>query len=338
MNLNEEINRLRAEGSRPEAKGLLILKLQQRKENKTMKLIRKLTIPVALAACLAVAGLLMIPRTALASPSTVAKAIRSVQDYIISSFTILDGKRTLSSKTTVVNGKLSRQFYDATGKPIREGKINELEGIMFELAIGSDANGSKRVRTIKGGPGADAHVVQGHQIAAPGEQNIEVKATKGPDGKIVKHYFVNGKEVKELPAGMKERGELKIGAGNKEVQGLQIEVGSAERAGGGVRGGFMVVNGDDNGDVTSFASGQTTADYLVKLLENESRWDIERGVTFGGQILDKFTLKGPESPIELFVDPSTSLPKVLRFVGPRDGIGPQVEDEYVYGPVPSSKK
>ena len=80
-------------------------------------------------------------------------------------------------------------------------------------------------------------------------------------------------------------------------------------------------------------SGQTSADYLVSLLKDTTRWTIERGVDLNGQKLDKFTLKGPISPIVLFVDPATALPKVLRFGTPmQEGI--TIEDVYEYNNQP----
>ncbi|MBS1713464.1 MAG: hypothetical protein JST30_03920 [Armatimonadetes bacterium] len=350
MKLNEDILRLRAEGSSPEAKGRVVERLQEKRRRTTMTIIGKLSIPAALVAAVAIGGMLSVPRTALASPATVAKAIRDVKNYVIDSFTMVGGKRTLTSKTTVTNGKLSRQFYDALGAPIAEGKVNALDGKLFELTIGHDANGTQRIRKSEGGPGADVHIVTGERLDGPVKEievqgspigdaqgrSVEIKAEKGPDGKVTKKVIVDGKEVKDLPADLKDKVGVKVGKGH-DVQGLHLEIGSAIKSGEVVRGGMLVIEGNHNGDVTSFASGQTSVDYLLKLLDDQTRWNIDRGVTVNGQKLDKFTLKGPASPIELFVDPMTSLPRLLRFVGPGVGDHPQVEDEYVYGAVPPVK-
>ena len=99
----------------------------------------------------------------------------------------------------------------------------------------------------------------------------------------------------------------------------------------------MVVEGGENGNFSLFASGQTSVDSLLKLLDDNTRWWIERGVNWNGKKLDKFKLKGEFSPIELYVDPATSLPIVLRFVGIGENNVPQVEDEYVYGARPPLK-
>lgn len=341
MKLNEEIQRLRADGSRPEAKGRVIAILQEKQRHKTMKLIGKLSIPAALLAAVAIGGMLSIPRTALASPSTVAKAIRGIQNYVINSFTIIDGQRQLTSKTTMADGKSSRQFFDSKGNPIAEGQATVLDGALVELAIGKPLDGEGgaplvvRSRMGKGEVAEGGSIkLEGHEIGKGGERKVEIKASKGKDGKVIKRYFVDGKEVKELPADIK--GGVKIGAGapgkgSTEVEGFHIELDNAEGKPALSRGGMFVVQGNDKGGVAQFQSGQTSVDYLLKLLDDSSRWTITRGVLYGGQKLDKFTLNGPVSPIELYVDPVTSLPKVLVFNGPGDGMAPRIEDEYVYG-------
>ena len=103
----------------------------------------------------------------------------------------------------------------------------------------------------------------------------------------------------------------------------------------GEKGSFSksmaVVGSSKNGEKPMIMqSGQTSADYLVNLLKDTSRWTIERGVDFNGQKLDKFSLKGPVSMIVLYVDPATALPKVLRFGTPmKEGV--TIEDVYEYG-------
>lgn len=327
MKLNEQIERLRSEGSTPDAKGRLIARLQQTQEHKAMKLIRRLSVPVALVASLSIVGALMVPRSALASPETVAKAIRNIQDYVINSFSVMDGKRVLMSTTKVSGGKSSRTFFDQDGKPVVEGAMSKLDGALFELAIGKPISGDGHEITI------------GDPTPGPGKKSVEIKVTKGKDGKAEKHYFVNGKEVKELPADM--QGHVRIGTkleGSPTLdsgQDHQIELSGVDIKSGNVHrvGGFFLQSTKDG--VSTFASGQTSVDHLLKLLDDQSRWNIERGVVWAGQKLDKFTLKGPVNFIELYVDPRSSLPKVLRFTGhDPEGQSPQIEDEYVYGAVP----
>lgn len=329
MNVNEELNRLRTEEPRQEAKGELILKLQRKQEQTPMKLISKLGIPTALLVTGVFAATLMLPKTALASPETVAKAIRDARTYVINSFSIRGNDRSLKSKTTVQDGKKTRVFFDANGAPVAEGKapmveVSGMEGALQELTVkGFKLEGTERgpvrVRVGEPLPGAEK-----------GKDRIEVKAVKGADGTVRERYFVNGKEVSEMP---------------KQVKGMPLEV-----KGGGIsrsisigdpKGsstkdaqGFAVLGmpGAD-GKMSTFASGQTSVDYLLKLLADEDRWTIERGVSVKGQKLDKFMLKGPMSPIELYVDPGTSLPRILRFVGLGDA-SLSIEDVYEYGVPP----
>lgn len=330
MNVHEELDRLRTEEPRSEAKGELILKLKRKKEQTPMKLISKLGIPTALIAVSIGAGSLMLPRTALASPETVAKAIRQVRSYIISSFNVDEGGRKLMSKTTVQDGKASRVFYDASGKPRPAGEVSDVKvGTLDQPVSGMIVNGQPTQVGKVGESGSDIVMVKnthGHPLKGGDKPKIEVKMTKGADGKQHSLYFVNGKEVKELP---------------KEIQGLHIDTkgGSSptisiqDPKGNPIEksiSGFAMLGmvGKD-GKISTFASGQTLADYLLKLLEDESRWTIERGVMIGGQKLDKFMLKGEVSPIELYVDPGNSLPRILRFIDIA-GSGRSIEDVYDY--------
>lgn len=164
-----------------------------------------------------------------------------------------------------------------------------------------------------------------------GKQTFRVEVKKGPDGKEEKHYFVNGKEVDKLPEG-KDMAHFKITPDNKE--GTTIVLNGAEiKAGkGGVANlnkSIAMVGGGKDGKPMLVQSGQTSADYLVNLLKDTTKWTIERGVTFNGQKLDKFMLKGPISPIVLYVDPATALPKVLQFGTPmKEDV--TIEDVYEY--------
>lgn len=338
MKLNEEIQRLRADGSSPEAKGRVIQTLQENNNKTTMKLIGKLSIPAALLAAVAVGTMLSVPRAALASPGTVAKAIRNIKNYVINSFTVVDGKRSLSSKTTVANGKSKREFFDAQGHPLAEGSLNALDGALFELVEDKPLNGKGKTFTIKGDR---ADVTLANKNIEPdtnGAKNqnakgrdIQIKVKKDGDGKEVKHYFVDGKEVSELPAEVKEK--VKVGDNKGDINEIVISdsalVNKVRTSPDNVQGGFAIVGSGSDGKMTMFQSGQTSVDYLLKLLDDPTRWNITRGVSVNGQKLDKLVLSGPASPIELYVDPITSLPKLLKFVGIGQS-GLQIEDEYVY--------
>ena len=93
--------------------------------------------------------------------------------------------------------------------------------------------------------------------------------------------------------------------------------------------------GSKDGKPMILQSGQTPSEYLMDLLQDEKRWNISRGVTYKGEKLDKFGLKvnGDFTPVELYVDPSSALPKYLVFKG-MDGMGVKIEDVYTYGARP----
>ncbi|MBS1704651.1 MAG: hypothetical protein JST40_02165 [Armatimonadetes bacterium] len=325
MNIDQEIQKLREEMPRPEAKGELIRTIQYRHQEKhTLKTIGKIGIPVALVAGAAMAATFFFaPTRALATPATVAKAIRSARDYVIRSFSIQGGKRTLISQTNVDGEKATRTYFDAEGKPVPESELpnistNPLEGALIKLE-GDEHSGQKHiVVTDSNGPEPKA-----------GQQTIEVKVTRDQNGNEVRKYVVNGKEVDKLPAELEGKVHVNQSAGGQ----IEVEVnGSKEGSRSVTRKQASTVMVDKNGKITSFSSGKTTVEYLLKLLDDADRWNIERKVTFNGEQLDKFTLKGPFSPIELYVDPSTSLPKVLRFNAPMNGkSAAQIEDVYEYG-------
>lgn len=217
--------------------------------------------------------------------------------------------------------------------------------------------------------GMEGHFkVTSDNATVPGSQNVRVMVTKDANGKETKHIYVNGKEVDKLPEGvvisdgknMKNtvKVEIKKGPDGKEekhyfVNGKEVDklpgnlsIQVPDISGKGEKGMIMLNNHDvKNGSVHMnkavsvmsrdgekpmiVQSGNTSADYLVELLRDTTKWTIERGVTFNGQKLDKFTLKGPVSPIVLYVDPATALPKVLRFETPFEQ-GRIIEDVYEY--------
>lgn len=427
---NREIQALRQEEPRPDAKAELILALLKPKRESKMSILRKATLPT-LVSVAAIAGVFYVaqPRV-LATPDRVIKAIQDIKNYTINSFTI-DGKtRHLQSKTTV-NGKDRKTvYYDATGKEMEGGaagsafvmmndspmkmgfsvdstgnlkdmskeEIEKMKGSIHiikddgMIPLGGQVSGDKkevRVQVTKDANGKEVkHIfVNGKEVdklpegvhvgtGGPGEHRVEVKVTKDANGKEVKHVFVNGKEVDKLPGGVNDIVNGKGGnvvAGNemkvivtKDANGKEVKkyiVNGKEvdklpegmkqlsmvKADGVSEGGTVMINAESmkNGKGGSVSksmaivggkkgekpmmvqSGQTSADYLVNLLKDTTRWTIERGVELNGQRLDKFTLKGPISPIVLFVDPATALPKVLRFGTPMQE-GMTIEDVYEY--------
>ncbi len=160
----------------------------------------------------------------------------------------------------------------------------------------------------------------------------KVMITKDASGKETKKFFVNGKEVDKLPSGTNAHFNIKRD-GVSEGGTVMVNAQSMKRGNGALSQSMAVVGGKNGEKPMIVQSGQTSADYLVSLLKDTSRWTIERGVNLNGQRLDKFTLKGPISPIELYVDPATALPKVLRFGTPMQE-GVTIEDVYEYGNQP----
>jgi hypothetical protein len=440
---NREIQALRQEEPRADAKAELILALLKPKRESQMSILRKATLPT-LVSVAAIAGVFYVaqPRV-LATPDRVIKAIQDIKNYTINSFTI-DGKtRHLQSKTTVTGKERKTVYYDVSGKEV-EGRnasafvmmhdspmkmgfaidstgnlkdmskedIEKIKGsihivksgdgnatfhtegdsahnmVKIEVTKGPDGkevkhyyvNGKEvdklpagmegKVHILQGGSGSDGKnevrvevkkgangeeekhifvngkevdklpsdvnvVVNGGTAIAKGNQEVKVQVTKGPDGKEVKHFYVNGKEVDKLPAGIEGHTNMVLSDGTiKGIKGQQgvvmINAESMKNGKGGSISKSMAVVGGKNGEKPMVVqSGQTSADYLVNLLKDTSRWTIEHGVELNGQKLDKFTLKGPISPIVLFVDPATALPKVLRFGTPmKEGV--TIEDVYEY--------
>ena len=210
-----------------------------------------------------------------------------------------------------------------------------------KVEVTKDTNGKEVKHIFVNGKEVDklpdrvnVHVGSAHLSGGDSNNEVKVMINKGADGIEVKHFIVNGKEVDKLPEGMVMHGMSNLGEG--DVKGGTIIVNSESRnngKGGSISKSLAVVGGHNGEKPMIVQSGQTSADYLVSLLKDTSRWTIERGVILNGQKLDKFTLKGPISPIVLFVDPATALPKVLRFGTPMQE-GVTIEDVYDYGNQP----
>ncbi len=254
-----------------------------------------------------------------------------------------DGKE---EKHYFVNGKevdklpegMNGKFEVLHDGPIGNGKGHE---VRVEVKKGPDGQEEKHYfvngkEVDKLPDGVDAHVKVLHDEGSLGaiggdKKEVRVEMKKGADGKEEKYYFVNGKEVDKLPAELNDK--VHIVTSDKVMQGGNVVVINNGSKAKGDQVNFTksmaLVNGKD-GKPMMVQSGNTSADYLISLLKDTSKWTIERGVTYSGQKLDKFTLKGPVSPIVLYVDPSTALPKILRFETPfqKDAI---IEDVYEYG-------
>lgn len=424
---NRDIQALRQEEPRQDAKAELILELLKERRETKMSVLRKATLPT-LVSVAAIAGVFYVaqPKVVAATPDRVAKAIQAIKNYTINSYTIKGNDRKLQSRATVKGDEKHMVFYDANGNQTNEKVVDmmmlhdspmilHLEGKgdmknlskeeianikqKIQISVGDQVklapvDGGQAVKVIveKGPDGKEVkkYFVNGKQVdklpegigakigAAKGDghgmvfmggdqQDLQIKVTKDKDGKEVKRFFVNGKEVDKLPGGHMVGGnqvkvEVTKDKDGKEVKKFFLngkQVDKLPEGAGKINFGTNITKGDGKGQVMimnsdvhakngegmtkSMAvvggkkgekplvvqSGQTGANYLIDLLKDSSRWTIERGVTWNGQKLDKFTLKGPISPIELYVDPSTALPKVLRFGTPMQE-GTTIEDVYEY--------
>ena len=442
---NREIQALRQEQPRPDAKGELILALLKPQRESQMSILRKATLPT-LVSVAAIAGVFYVaqPRV-LATPERVIKAIQDIKNYTINSFTIDGKERHLQSRTTV-NGKDRKTvYYDTTGaetkgggpsgsvfmrmndSPMKMGFTIDVNGNLKDMSKDDIEKMKDSIHVVRSG---DAKGVELHGLEGTDHKTVKIEVTKGPDGKEVKHFFVDGKEVDKLPDGVgghiqmiksgaagddhkevkvqitkgpdgkeekhffvngkevdklpsdvnivvggtgatKDQQEVKVqvtkdangkevkkffvngkevdklpegvnahtnvilrGGSTKNVKGQQgtimLNAESIKDGKGSFSKSMAVIGNGKNGEKPMIVqSGQTSADYLINLLKDTSRWTIERGVELNGQKLDKFTLKGPISPIVLFVDPATALPKVLRFGTPMQE-GMTIEDVYEY--------
>ena len=360
-----------------------------------MNILRKATLPT-LVSVAAIAGVFFVaqPRV-LATPDRVIKAIQDIKNYTINSFAI-DGKgRHLQARTTVTGKDRKTVYYDKDGNetegartgavmmindsPMKMGFRISSDGELTDMSKddidkmkssihvfnGGDGSGGTlttggtvkgktvKVEVTKGPDGKEVkHIFvngkevdklpdgvnvqdgSGHLSGTDGKNEFKVTINKGSDGKEIKHFFVNGKEVDKLPEGMKEQGKISLGEGSAKAGTVMINAESMKNGKGGSFSKSLALVGGKKGEKPMIVqSGQTSADYLVSLLKDTTRWTVEHGVDLNGQKLDKFTLKGPISPIVLYVDPATALPKVLHFGTPMQE-GVTIEDVYEYSVQP----
>jgi hypothetical protein len=316
-----DVEALRNEGGRSEAKGELILKLN-RSNQKTMTTFKKASFMTAVTALAVVGGITLFqPKTIASTPKTVAEALKKAANYTIKSF-ILDGndKKVLQSITSVNGASKSTKFFDENG--------NEVEGkVMPKISAGQLSGGA-----FKGIPNdASIQLNMGPAVKAlPGNgKKIEIKIVD-VNGKSVKKYFVDGKEVKELP------GDIKI-----DVDAFKNEALNSIKIDGSPNGSkfktiksqnAIVVLGSKEGKPIVLQSGQTPSEYLVDLLADETKWNIQRGVSFKNEKLDLFSLKNERAPVQLYVDPSSARPRYLIFNGM--GFMKPIEDVYEFGATP----
>jgi hypothetical protein len=340
--LKADIEALREETPRADAKGELILKLQQGETKKPMSLFKKLTIPATVTALAVIGGMTLLKPTVVASPASVAKALREAMNYTIRSFSLSDGKRVLLSEANVENGKKSIQHFDSQGAKVDSPKgmnsitAGHLGGTFMRLNKDmKDSVGIAKVEQdlLESVNSGSVKISKGDMkvggLITHDKGNARVVVGRTKSGKPFTKYFVQGKEVKEIPESLKG---LRI---TNQANNMQIfsEKDAAE-ARKKVHTKQMSVVGVKDGKANIFTSGSTSAEYLIKLLEEETQWNIERGVLVNGQRLDKFTFKNRQMPIQLFVDPASSLPKVLLFSV--NGLKEfTIEDVYEYGVQPA---
>jgi hypothetical protein len=326
-NIQKEVERLRAEMPREGAKGELIYKLTQTK-GKKMTTLRKATLPTLVTAVALVGGvMLMQPKAVAATPKAVAAALKKAMNYTIQSFVGEGAARRMQSVTTVEGDKKMTKFVDSKGNLVDQD-------VHFKTLMGKDGSVTVTGKPIHMGEGMTMVPHGGKTVKG---QKIEVNVTK-VNGKETKTIKVNGKEVKELPKELQDKIKVSSGgAGTKVVAGMGI-VGDMPKDSQFVSSDKAMVIaalGSKDGKPMILQSGQTPSEYLMDLLQDEKRWNITRGVTYNGAKLDKFGLKvnGDFTPVELYVDPSSALPKYLVFKG-MDGMGVKIDDVYTYGARP----
>lgn len=326
-NIQNEVEHLRAEMPREGAKGELIYSLTRTKGQK-MNTLRKATLPTLVTAVALVGGvMLMQPKAVAATPKVVAAALKKAMNYTIQSFVGEGSSRRMQSVTTVEGDKKTTKFVDSKGNLVDQD-------VHFKTLMGKDGSVTVTGKPIHMGEGMTMVPHSGKTVKG---QKIEVNVTK-VNGKETKTIKVNGKEVKELPKELQDKIKVSSGgAGTKVVAGMGIvddmpkdsQFVSSDKA--------MVIAalGSKDGKPMILQSGQTPSEYLMDLLQDEKRWNITRGVTYNGARLDKFGLKvnGDFTPVELYVDPASALPKYLVFKG-MDGMGVKIEDVYTYGARP----
>lgn len=324
-NIQYEVEALRAEMPREDAKGELIYKLSTQGKTQKMSILRKASVPTLVTAVAIVGGVMLSqPKVMAATPSRVAAALKKAMNYTIKSFVGEGSSRRMQSVTTIEGDKKTTKFVDSKGNLVDQD-------VHFKTLLGKDG-----AVTVKGMPTLDAdEVVKGMQLVPRGSQTVKGQKIEVSVAKTIK---VNGKEVKELPKELQGKVKVLTNAdGAKPVAGVGIIGDMPEGSVMGRSENAMVISslGTKNGKPMILQSGQTPSEYLMDLLADESRWNIVRGVSFNGQKLDKFGLKvrGNFTPVELYVDPASALPKFLVFKG-MDGMGVRIEDVYEYGVQP----
>ncbi|MEI7576242.1 MAG: hypothetical protein WCK51_05065 [Armatimonadota bacterium] len=332
-NIQNEVEHLRAEMPREGAKGELIYSLRNQKGQK-MNTLRKATLPTLVTAVALVGGvMLMQPKAVAATPSRVAAALRQAMNYTIQSFVGEGSERRMQSVTTVEGDKKTTKFVDSKGNlvdrdvfmKVNAGYPKDKNGVFQVIGSGNMPEGAMGGGLIDGPAPKDGKLVGG---------KVEINLSK-VNGREIKSIKVNGKEVKDLPQDLKDKLNLTMGKGG--VSGVSVNGERPKDAKVTRSNQAMVVAslGTKNGKPMILQSGQTPSEYLMDLLQEENRWNISRGVSYKGEKLDKFGLKvrGDFTPVELYVDPSSALPKYLVFKG-MDGMGVKIEDVYTYGARP----
>lgn len=316
---SSDIEALRSETPRPDAKAELILTLSQKRSN-SMNILKKASIMTAITALAVVGGVTVLqPNVSATTPAKVAAALKNAANYTIKSFVRgEDGKPRIQSELTYANGTKTIKHFDENGKVVAQPKVRILGDKLSQFPAAKDSSPiSIQLNTGSDKPAKKSKV---------NSQKIEVKV-KIVNGVETKEYFVNGKKVDKLPSDVVN---VNVNPGEGFVfksggPGSTVTRSSTQLS--------VIVLGQKEGKPIILQSGQTPSEYLSDLLSDGSKWNVERGVTYKGQRLDLFTLKGSMAPLELYVESSTSRPKYLIFKGLKGRMNP-IEDVYEYGNQP----
>jgi hypothetical protein len=326
---HRDVETLRAETGNADAKAKAILAVQKSRSHKT-GLLKKLSLSTLACGVIVVGGMTLLRPAVIASPTSVAKALREAMTYTIRSFTLDGAVRHLQSTTSVESGKKTTKFFGVDGKEVEpravpNSFVAQDLGKHLGLRFGSQGAiqwlGQSEVTKIR----ADIsryvkEISKNHLPKGKGSPRIFI------DSNSEMKVFLNGAEIESSPEGLKKFG-LNLEKSKDRKGSGRISLSNTHK-------NLTLIQGKDGKSIELLESGRTSAEYLQKLLTNESQWNVERGIELDGKRFDKFTLKSIFSPIELYVDPSTSLPRLLRFKSVIvDGM--TIEDVYEYGNQPT---
>ena len=269
---DREIQALRQEQPRTGAKSDLIMALLKPKRESKMSILRKATLPT-LVSVAAIAGVFFVaqPRVVAATPERVAKAIQDIKNYTIKSFAIDGKERHLQSRTIVTGKDRKTVYYDKDGNetkgsangaflminesPMKMGFHITADGNMSEMSKAEITKMKGEIRIIKDDSHQNEFKIT--KDGGSGGKQVRVEITKGPDGKEVKHIFVDGREVDKMPEGTKANFMIaNNGHGDSQDKEIKIEL-TKDANGKEVKRIF--VNGKDKPGVSLCAITRTPA-------------------------------------------------------------------------------